>query len=102
MEAQVDAYNLAVLTAVEEVRTAMETYTASLEYIRRVEEVVTNAEEEVTLSVDLYKQGLTYFSNVVDAQLTYLTYQNTLVQARGNSLTALVNLYKALGGGWRQ
>lgn len=102
MEAQVDAYNLAVLTAVEEVRTAMETYTASLEYIRRVEEVVTNAEEEVTLSVDLYKQGLTYFSNVVDAQLNYLTYQNTLVQARGNSLTALVNLYKALGGGWRQ
>ena len=102
LEAAVDNYNLTVLTALEDVRNSIASYTADQEYISRIEEVVTNAEEEVRLSVDLYKQGLTVFSNVVDAQLNYLTYQNTLVAARGEALTSLITLFEALGGGWEQ
>ena len=52
------------------------------------------------LSFDLYRQGLTAFTNVDDAELNYLTYENTLVAARSQALSALVDLYKALGGGW--
>ena len=59
-----------------------------------------NSEEAVRLSLDQYKQGLTGFYNVAEAQLNYLTYQNSLVSARGNALTALIDLYKALGGGY--
>lgn len=102
MEAQIDAYNMTVLTAVEEVRNAMSSYTSSLEYIDRLSQVLESTEEEVRLSLDLYKQGLTMFSNVVDAQLNYLTYQNNLVSARGNAITYIINLYKALGGGWNE
>lgn len=100
MEIAVDNYNLAILTAVEEVRDAARKYTCTQEYISTLEEVVSSSAEEVKLSVDLYKEGLTAFSNVVDAMLNYLSYQNTLVSARGQAIDSLINLYKALGGGW--
>lgn len=100
LELQIDNYNLTVLTAVEEVRNALCKYTATLKYIDAIKEVVHSSQESVNLSLDLYKQGLSNFTNVVDAQLNLLSYQNTLISARGDALTALVDLYKALGGGW--
>ena len=102
MEARIDSYNLTVLTAIEEVRDAIARYKSSLLYIERIGNVVTSSEEEVQLSIDQYKQGLTMFSNVVDAQLNYLTYQNTLISARGDAISSLISLYKALGGGWTE
>ena len=96
----VDSYNLTVITAIEEVRNGVSAYKADMEYISRIEQVVENSRESVVLSLDQYKQGLCVFTNVVDAQLNYLTYQNTLVAARGEALNSLVTLYKALGGGW--
>ena len=101
MELEIDNYNMTVLTAVEEVRNAMARYSATLVYIDRISKVVENSEEEVRLSLDQYKQGLTDFYNVVEAQLTNLSYQNSLVEAKGNALTALISLYKALGGGYK-
>lgn len=100
LENEVDNYNLTVLTAIEEVRTAITRYKATLEYIARTRKVVENSEEAVRLSLDQYKQGLTDFYNVVEAQLNYLAYQNNLVTAQGDALTALIDLYKALGGGY--
>ena len=102
LENAVDSYNLTVLTAVEEVDNAMSRYLNNLRYIADLQLVVENSRKAEELSIDLYKQGLTPFSNVVDAQLNLLTYQNTLVTAQNNSLSALVDLYKALGGGWSE
>ena len=100
LQIQVENYNLTVLTAVEEVRNALCKYTATLKYIEAVKEVVRSSKESVNLSLSLYRQGLSNFTNVVDAQLNQLSYQNTLISARGDALMALVDLYKALGGGW--
>lgn len=100
MEAAIDNYNNSVLAATEEVRNAMAMYIAAVKTISLEEQAVEASIEQTNLSLDLYKQGLTMFSNVVDAQLTYLTNQNSLITARGNALTALVELNKALGGGW--
>ncbi len=102
MEAQIDSYNTPVLSAIEEVRNAIAQYKSSLQYIERITQVVDSSREEVRLSVDQYKEGLTMFSNVVDAQLNYLTYQNSLVAARGDAISSLISLYKALGGGWTE
>ena len=57
-------------------------------------------QETLQLSVELYKQGLTQFQSVLDAQRSLLSYQDNLVRTQGYSLTSLVQLYKALGGGW--
>ena len=100
LEAEIDNYNMTVLTAVEEVRNAVNHYKGSLRHCSLLENVIENCREEVEKSVDLYKQGLTIFTNVVDAQQDYLTYQNSLVEARGASLLYVIDLYKALGGGW--
>lgn len=100
MMAGIDNYNSTVLTAVQEVDNAMSSYYNQVQYIDMLEKVVEQAEKSFQLSIDLYKQGLTAFINVTNAQISYLTYSNELVEARGQALTALINLYEALGGGW--
>lgn len=97
-EAQVASYNLTVLGAVQEVDNALVAYSAAVRTIDSNNDVLQQSTEAFHLSVDLYKEGLTAFSNVVDAQINCLTYANSLVAARGQALVALVDLYKALGG----
>ena len=58
--------------------------------------------ETLKLSLELNKQGLSPFQNVLDAQRSLLSYENQLVQAQVSSLLQLIALYKALGGGWRE
>ena len=86
---------------VEEVEDAISGYRNSIKQIVALRQTVNQNEETLRLSVDLYKQGLTPFQNVLDAQRTLLSYRNNLVQAQGSSLQALINLYTALGGGWQ-
>lgn len=99
MLAGIDNYNLTILTAVEETETAMASYTADMEYIDYLTKVVDSAHEALTLSIDLYKQGLTDFINVTNSQITLLQYANEHVEAQGQALADLVALYQALGGG---
>lgn len=94
------SFNSTLLTAVQEVESAMSQYKSSIEQIVSLREAVNQNEETLTLSLELYKQGLSEYQNVLDAQRTLLTYQGYLVQAQGGSLIYLVQLYEALGGGW--
>ncbi len=100
MLAGIDNYNLTVMTAVQEVDNAMSAYKFSLMSIDATEKVVQKSTKTLELSVDLYKQGLTAFSNVVDAQMSLLENDLSLVSLRGQAATALVALYQSLGGGW--
>lgn len=100
LRADIDSYNQTVMTAVQEVDNAMSTYITTGRQIESLNAVVTNAEEAERLAFDNFKGGLTPIINVVNAQLTYLQYENSVVTARGKALMALVTLYKALGGGW--
>lgn len=100
MQIGIDNYNLMVMTALKEVDDAMTSYTNTFRQINLLKDVVDESTRELELSVDLYKSGLSGFTNVADAQLTLLSYADNLVAARGNALQALVNIYEALGGGW--
>ena len=100
LDEAIDQFNQTVLTAVQETDNAMTAYRSSLKQIVALREVRNQGQETLTLSLDLYKQGLTPFQNVLDAQRSLLSYENQLVQARGNSLLQLIALYQALGGGW--
>lgn len=96
----IDNYNLSLLTAIQEADNAMVTYTGQLRAIQSLEVVVEQAKEEMDMSLDLYKQGLSDYLNVAQAQITYLQYADQLMNAKGDADTDLVSLYKALGGGW--
>lgn len=100
MESAIADYNQTVLQAVSEADNALEAYTNDLVYMESLEEVVAQSNQAYDLSLDLYKRGLSAFSNVVDAQLNLLEYQNSLIVAKGDALVSLINLYKAVGGGW--
>lgn len=98
MQAGIESYNQTVMTAVQEVNDAMISYNSSLKTIDCYTKVIEECDESFNLSVNLYKEGLTPFSNVVDAQINSLTYATSLISARGQALVDLVSLYKALGG----
>ena len=86
------------MTAIQEVDNAMLSYSAALHAIDSYTNVINQCDESFHLSVDLYKEGLTAFTNVVDSQINSLTYANTLISARGNAFISLIDLYKSLGG----
>ncbi len=100
LEAAVDSYNYTVMNAVIEVSNATTTFKSTMQTIELTEDVIEESKQSLDLSVELYKKGLSPFSNVVDAQISYLTNQDSKITAQGKALTAVVNLYEALGGGW--
>lgn len=102
LDEAINQFNQTVLTAVQETDNAMNAYRNSIKQIVALREVRNQGIETLNLSLELYKQGLSPFQNVLDAQRSLLSYENQLVQAEGSSLLQLISLYKALGGGWRE
>ena len=102
LDEAINQFNQTVLTAVQETDNAMNSYRNSIKQIVALREVRNQGIETLKLSLELYKQGLSPFQNVLDAQRSLLSYENQLVQAQGSSLLQLIALYKALGGGWRE
>ena len=60
----------------------------------------TSAEEAAQLARIRFEGGVTDFLAVLDAEREVLTNCDQLVQSQTNTATALVSVYRALGGGW--
>jgi multidrug efflux system outer membrane protein len=54
------------------------------------------------LSALRYKGGRTSYLEVLTSETNYFAAQISLAQARSSELQAMVQLYKALGGGWQE
>jgi multidrug efflux system outer membrane protein len=67
----------------------------------RQEDTVADLQESVRLSNMRYKGGTTTYLEVLDGQRSLFSAELTLAQARGNEYQSLVQLYRALGGGWQ-
>jgi multidrug efflux system outer membrane protein len=52
------------------------------------------------LAQQRFAAGLTDFLQVLDAQRTQLEAENQLAQAHTEAATALIAVYKAIGGTW--
>lgn len=100
LDYSIASFNNTMLNAMQEVENAMSQYRSSIVQIVTLREAMNQDEETLSLSLELYKQGLTEYQNVLDAQRSLFTCQDYLVQAHGLSLIYLVQLYEALGGGW--
>ena len=94
------AYEQTVLNAVAEVRNSL---TANVQERSRNESLragVDAARTAYDVASDKYRNGLTDYYNVIDAQRSLLSLQEQLVISEGEIISNLVGLYKALGGGW--
>lgn len=101
LEALIESYNSTVLNAVAETDNALCAYQKNIDAINWLDSAREQSHKALKLSIDLYKSGNSGFTNVADAQISELTYTNQLYSAKGSAALALVNLYKALGGGWQ-
>jgi outer membrane protein TolC len=94
------SYEQTLLRALEDVENALSSYASGKRReIERIEaaEAARNAAQ---LASQMYQAGLVDFQQVLDAQRTLLSAEDGLASARGDILRAVVQLYKALGGGW--
>jgi multidrug efflux system outer membrane protein len=102
--AQVDAdlatYESSVLGALEETEDALITYGRAQSRRDLLTQAAAASERASDLANQRFQGGLTDFVNVLDAERDALTIQDSLAQSRTQTATALVAVYKALGGGW--
>ena len=94
------AYESRVLTALQEVEDALVVF--AQEQVRRehLTAAASAAEQAADLSLQLYTAGLRDFRDVLDAQRSLLTLQDSLASSGATVSSDLVRLYKALRGGW--
>ncbi len=100
-EQYLQAYELAVLSAVEEVRNTLMAYRKEQERRASLKLAIQAAQSAESIALDRYRNGLTDFNNVLDAQRSLLGLQEQLVISEGTVSQNAVRLYKALGGGWQ-
>ena len=95
-------YQKTVLTALQEVETALVAYAKQQEARKSLSVAVDNNRQAVDLAMTLYIAGKTDFLNVTTAQRNLFINEDLLVSSIRNVDTNLIALYKALGGGWEQ
>ncbi|HMB30524.1 MAG TPA: TolC family protein, partial [Desulfohalobiaceae bacterium] len=83
-----------------EVEDAMTGYIEQQTRLKALKDSVQASTRYLHLAEKLYKDGLSDFQNVLDAQRELFLAEDNLDKAKGNSAQYIVTLYKALGGGW--
>jgi outer membrane protein, multidrug efflux system len=94
-------YEQSVTNAFTEVSTALVAYQKLAAVERERVQAVGAFREAVSLSSSRYLSGLSDYLEVLQAQQQLFPAENELAQTRFERLAALVQLYRALGGGWR-
>ena len=94
------AYKQAVLTALEDVETAIVAHQAAQRRERELTIGLEAANNSAILSRSSYRAGLADFLTLNQSEASLISARNSLLQARSDQATALIQLYLALGGGW--
>ena len=95
-------YESVVLRALEEVENALVAHAMSRQRSISWMEAAQASSSAASQSRQLYQAGLVDFEQVLITDRAQFNAQESLAQAKANELTTLIQLYKALGGGWQQ
>jgi multidrug efflux system outer membrane protein len=93
-------YTATVLQAVEEAETALVAYDRAHARVGILTDAVRSSTRAADLAQQRFDAGLTDFFQVLDAQRTQLEAENQLAVAHTAAATALVAVYKSVGGTW--
>lgn len=94
-------YEQSVTNAFAEVSTALVAYAKLAEVEGRQAEAVAASREAVAAANTRYLSGLSDYLEVLQAQQQLFPAENALARTRLERLATLVELYRALGGGWQ-
>jgi NodT family efflux transporter outer membrane factor (OMF) lipoprotein len=100
-QALVAAYQNSVLTAGQEVENGLATFLQSQEEVKYLAQSVKAAEKAVIVALAQYKGGTVDFNRVALVEQNLVQQQNSLAQAQGSIALGLIQVYRALGGGWQ-
>ena len=95
-------YQQTIQGAFRDVSDALIAHQQSQEFRGQQELLARAAQDAAQLSGKRYQAGTTNYLEVLTNETNYLSTQLGLAQAHLNELLALVQIYKALGGGWQQ
>jgi NodT family efflux transporter outer membrane factor (OMF) lipoprotein len=98
--ANVAAYRQSVLTAFQQVEDSLAAVRILSQQILRQQEAVDSSQTFLKLELGRYETGIDPYIDVVTAQITLLTNQQSLTNLQVQQMTASVQLIEALGGGW--
>jgi len=96
------AYRQTVQRAFGDVSDALIGYDKFHQVRGRQQLTVADLEESVRLSTIRYQGGTTTYLEVLDGQRSLYAAELTLAGTRGDEYRSLVQLYRALGGGWQE
>jgi multidrug efflux system outer membrane protein len=99
-DAAAAAYEKAVLTALEETQNALVAYTRGRERMAYLDSSRQASENAAQLARLRYQEGASDFLDELDAERNQLTAEDQFTDAQTSVATSLVDLYKALDGGW--
>jgi multidrug efflux system outer membrane protein len=90
-----------VLIALEDAENALTSYAREQTRRESLSQSVQANQQALELSTQLYNNGLADFLHVLDSERSLYAAQDALVQSDQTVSLNLVQLYKALGGGWQ-
>lgn len=99
-EADLARYEQAVLSALEDTENALAGYQQERERADRLAAAAAASEQAYRLAHLRFDEGVTDFLTVLDSERRLLEDQGQLAVSRTATVTSLIALFKALGGGW--
>jgi NodT family efflux transporter outer membrane factor (OMF) lipoprotein len=97
----VENWRKVVLTSLKEVDDALAVVHRSQVQEQTQREIRDETAHALTLSELRYKEGSDGLTTLLDAQRSLFSVEDQLIQQKLSRLSATVDLYKALGGGWQ-
>ena len=99
-EGTIAQYKQTVIVAFREVSDALIAQSTLVDQRAALERQVVALRDAVDLSLLRYKAGRASYFEVLEAEQLLFPAEDALAQTQRDQLLAVVNLYKALGGGW--
>jgi len=99
-EQAVISYEATVISALREVEDALVSFTKNAERLVSLRAAAESARMAALLARNRYTAGLIDFQTVLDTERTVLSAEESEALTQTAQVTSLVQLYKALGGGW--
>jgi len=96
-----ESYRQTVLSAAEEVDNSLARYTSDKERTIKLNAALESYRQALVYSEERYRNGTSDFQRVLDSQREMLVYELSAVKSRAKTTIDVIDLYRALGGGWQ-
>jgi NodT family efflux transporter outer membrane factor (OMF) lipoprotein len=102
LQQSIEVFQNSVLQAAREIDDAAISVVKTARQQEILDEGLTAAERSLELANSLYEEGYANFERVLDAQRALFTQEERQLINQGAHISAIVSLYRSVGGGWTE